>query len=185
MTIKASGRSALILAAGLFVCLAGPSQAATARTMRPRFEIRKRAGAPIALSKYTKHASHHSKELRAPQTPASRRRNRRRQESRRRRRRADDSNGRCRDPAIGRQRQCATGRPPIRRPATPRRCPRGPTIFVQAAPDNPADASQHRDPGGRRRSAQRRRSRAARATRQLARLAAASAELAAPRPQRQ
>jgi hypothetical protein len=30
MTIKASGRSALILATGLLVCLAGPSQAATA-----------------------------------------------------------------------------------------------------------------------------------------------------------
>ena len=29
MTIKASGRSALIIATGLFVCLAGPSQAAT------------------------------------------------------------------------------------------------------------------------------------------------------------
>lgn len=52
MTIKASGRSALILAAGLWVCFSGPSQAADGD---------KTAGAPIALNKYTKHASHHAK----------------------------------------------------------------------------------------------------------------------------
>jgi hypothetical protein len=53
MTIKASGRSALILAAGLWVCFSGPSQAAA--------DGDKTAGAPIALNKYTKHASHHAK----------------------------------------------------------------------------------------------------------------------------
>lgn len=51
MIIKASGRSALILATGLFVCFAGPSQAApgddTATT-------EKATGAPIALNKYAK-----------------------------------------------------------------------------------------------------------------------------------
>jgi hypothetical protein len=53
MTIKASGRSALILATGLFVCFAGPSQAA--------------AGADTAAAKsenatgVQKHGSRHSK----------------------------------------------------------------------------------------------------------------------------
>ncbi len=55
MIIKASGRSALILATGLFVCFAGPSQAApgddaTAATSQSE----KAAGAPIALNKYAK-----------------------------------------------------------------------------------------------------------------------------------
>jgi hypothetical protein len=63
MTIKANGRSALMLAAGLLVCFAGPSQAApasadnTAASSKPETA----AGAPIALSKYTKHASHQGK----------------------------------------------------------------------------------------------------------------------------
>jgi hypothetical protein len=62
MTIKANGRSALMLAAGLLICFAGPSQAApasadnTAASSKPET-----AGAPIALNKYTKHASRHSK----------------------------------------------------------------------------------------------------------------------------
>ncbi|MDO9382804.1 MAG: hypothetical protein Q7T86_08080 [Hyphomicrobiaceae bacterium] len=55
MIIKASGRSALILATGLFVCFAGPSQAepgddaATASSTS-----QKAAGAPIALNKFVK-----------------------------------------------------------------------------------------------------------------------------------
>src|SRR5260370_38512681 len=62
MTIKASGRSALILATGLFVCFAGPSQAEpgadeAAVTSKPESA----AGAPIDLSKYAKRAARHSK----------------------------------------------------------------------------------------------------------------------------
>ena len=55
MIIKASGRSALILATGLFVCFAGPSQAAPGddtATASPKSE--KAAGAPVALNKYAK-----------------------------------------------------------------------------------------------------------------------------------
>ena len=59
MTIKVSGRSALILATGLFVCLAGPSQAAgtdgTIASSKPE------SAAPIALSKFTKHSTRHGK----------------------------------------------------------------------------------------------------------------------------
>jgi hypothetical protein len=62
MTIKASGRSALILATGLFVCFAGPSQAEpgaddAAVTSKPESA----AGAPIVLNKYAKRAARHSK----------------------------------------------------------------------------------------------------------------------------
>jgi hypothetical protein len=60
---KASGRSALILATGLFVCFAGPSQAAAAgadsAAASPQSEAA--TGAPIALDKYTKHGSRHWK----------------------------------------------------------------------------------------------------------------------------
>jgi hypothetical protein len=62
MTIKASGRSALILAAGLFVCFAGPSQAAEggdSETPVVSKEASKAAGAPMVLKKYAK--SHHWK----------------------------------------------------------------------------------------------------------------------------
>ncbi len=64
MTINASGRAALIIATGLFVGLAAPSQAATdsdadAATATATAEAP--AGAPVKLSKYTKHASHHWK----------------------------------------------------------------------------------------------------------------------------
>jgi hypothetical protein len=63
MTIKANGRSALILATGLFVCfVAGPSQAAAgADNATASSKPENAAGAPIALNKYAKHASHHSK----------------------------------------------------------------------------------------------------------------------------
>ena len=62
MTVKASGCSALILATGLFVCFAGPSQAAAGAdnaTASPKPESA--AGAPIALNKYAKHGSRHWK----------------------------------------------------------------------------------------------------------------------------
>jgi hypothetical protein len=54
MRIEASGRSALILATGLLVCLAVPSQATTASDGKP---------APVAHAKYSKHVSHHWKHV--------------------------------------------------------------------------------------------------------------------------
>jgi hypothetical protein len=65
MTIKASGRSALILAAGLWICFAGPSQAAAdadsadypAASSKPE----NAAGAPMVLNKYVKHGPRHVK----------------------------------------------------------------------------------------------------------------------------
>jgi hypothetical protein len=65
MKIKASGRSALILAAGLWICFAGPSQAAAdadsadypAASSKPE----NAAGAPMVLNKYVKHGSRHGK----------------------------------------------------------------------------------------------------------------------------
>jgi len=62
MTIKASGRSALILATGLFVCFAGPSQAGPdADNAAVSSKPESAAGAPIALNKYTKHSARQSK----------------------------------------------------------------------------------------------------------------------------
>ncbi|SHJ65933.1 hypothetical protein SAMN05444159_1163 [Bradyrhizobium lablabi] len=63
MTIKANGRSALILAAGLLVGLAGPSQAEPASTddSAASTTSENAAGAPMALNKYTKHSSHPGK----------------------------------------------------------------------------------------------------------------------------
>jgi hypothetical protein len=64
MIIKASGRSALILAAGLFVCFAGPSQAAPgASDATASSKSDAAAGAPIALNKFAKHGAHHFKKL--------------------------------------------------------------------------------------------------------------------------
>ncbi|MFH1340687.1 MAG: hypothetical protein ABIL01_05645 [Pseudomonadota bacterium] len=63
MIIKASGRSALILATGLFVCFAGPSQAEPGDdTAIATSKSEKAAGAPIALNKYTKprHSKKHA-----------------------------------------------------------------------------------------------------------------------------
>jgi len=58
MKIKASGRSALILATGLFVGFAGPSQAAAATDnadyTAASTKSENTAGAPIALNKYAK-----------------------------------------------------------------------------------------------------------------------------------
>lgn len=62
MIIKASGRSALIVVTGLFVCFAGPSQAAPgADSATPTVSqpASKATGAPIVLKKYTK--SRHGK----------------------------------------------------------------------------------------------------------------------------
>jgi hypothetical protein len=59
MTIKAKGRSALILATGLLVCLAGPSQAAG--TDSTAASANAESAAPLALNKYTKQSAHHAK----------------------------------------------------------------------------------------------------------------------------
>ena len=56
MKIKGNGCSALILAAGLWVCLAGSSQAVTATDTTA---ARSTTGAPIVLNKYTRHSSRH------------------------------------------------------------------------------------------------------------------------------
>jgi hypothetical protein len=63
MTIKANGRSALILAAGFLVGFAGSSQAAPPSTDNSVASAKSEntAGAPIVLNKYTKHSSHQSK----------------------------------------------------------------------------------------------------------------------------
>ncbi len=62
MKIKASGRSALILATGLFVCFAGPSQAAAgADNGAPSVKSEDTAGAPAAPKKSAKHGSRHWK----------------------------------------------------------------------------------------------------------------------------
>ena len=61
MTIKASGRSALILAAGFIVCFAGPSHAAAGATNAAAGAKSETAGAPVALDKYAKHGARHWK----------------------------------------------------------------------------------------------------------------------------
>jgi hypothetical protein len=65
MKIKASGRSALILATGLFVCFVGPSQAAAAADnagyTAASTKSENTAGAPIALNKYAKRGPRHWK----------------------------------------------------------------------------------------------------------------------------
>ena len=61
MNIKASGRSALILATGLFVCFAAPSQAAGTDDASAGSNPENAAAAPIVLSKYAKHSAHHGK----------------------------------------------------------------------------------------------------------------------------
>lgn len=54
MMVKAGGRTAFILMTGLWVFLAGPSDATTA-------DDAKSTGAPVALNKYVKHGSRHGK----------------------------------------------------------------------------------------------------------------------------
>ena len=66
MTIKGSGRSALILATGLWVCLAGPSQAAAgANNAAASAKPESAAAAPIALNKHhwRKHARRKSSDV--------------------------------------------------------------------------------------------------------------------------
>jgi len=58
MTVKASGRSALILATGLFVCFAAPSQAAEDADAATAGSKSETAGAPAVLNRYAKHGSH-------------------------------------------------------------------------------------------------------------------------------
>jgi hypothetical protein len=60
MMIKASGRSALILATGFWVCFAGPSQAATSADSSATTS---KSAASVASSKYAKHTSHHFKKV--------------------------------------------------------------------------------------------------------------------------
>jgi hypothetical protein len=59
MTIKASGRSALILATGLLVCFAGPSQAAPSATATAKSETA--AGTSAESKKYIRQGSRHLK----------------------------------------------------------------------------------------------------------------------------
>jgi hypothetical protein len=61
MIIKASGRSALIVATGLFVCFAGPLQAAPGDTATASPKSEKAAGAPVALNTFAK--PRHSKKF--------------------------------------------------------------------------------------------------------------------------
>ncbi len=60
MTVKASGRSGLILAAGFMVCFAScPSQAATDTDDAAASSKSEDAGAPVALNQHGKRGSHH------------------------------------------------------------------------------------------------------------------------------
>ncbi|MGZ3351457.1 MAG: hypothetical protein ACXU89_21220 [Xanthobacteraceae bacterium] len=61
MTIKAIGPSGLLLAAGLFVCLAGPSPAAAGAEDAAGATKPETAGKPVALHKYARHGSLHGK----------------------------------------------------------------------------------------------------------------------------
>jgi hypothetical protein len=78
MNIKASGRSALIIAAGFWVCFSGPSQAAEdadGGAMVAKTETA--AGAPVALNKFTRksrhwrHASSHRKPVKVTSSEAA------------------------------------------------------------------------------------------------------------------
>jgi hypothetical protein len=59
MDMKASGRSALIITAGLWMCFAGPMRAteSDARASDSTAKTESAAGAPVALNKFTKHRS--------------------------------------------------------------------------------------------------------------------------------
>ena len=67
MNIKASGRSALIIAAGILIGFAGPlranENADDALTVSREASQPESAGAPIALKKFTKHSSRHTKKV--------------------------------------------------------------------------------------------------------------------------
>jgi hypothetical protein len=61
MKIIASGRLALLVATGLFVCFAGPSQAAPDNDGEASATSEAAAGAPMALNKYVKRSSRQGK----------------------------------------------------------------------------------------------------------------------------
>jgi len=61
MTNKASGRLALLVAAGLFVCFAGPSQAASGAEDTAAAAPSEAAGTPVVLHKFAGHAHHWKK----------------------------------------------------------------------------------------------------------------------------
>jgi hypothetical protein len=61
MTVKASGRSALILAAGLLLCCAAPSRAAVGTDNAATAAKPEKAGAPVTLHKIARHGPHHWK----------------------------------------------------------------------------------------------------------------------------
>jgi hypothetical protein len=70
MNIKASGRSALIIAAGFLVCFSGPLQAAEdADGGAAASKTESAAGAPIALNKFAKHKSRHWKQASSHRKP--------------------------------------------------------------------------------------------------------------------
>ena len=105
MTIKAIGRSALLLAAGLFVCFAGPSPAAAGAEDAAAATKPETAGAPVALHKYARHGSRHGKKYAhrdsgkvAPKASTGDKTADA----------ADDGDHSSADPAIGGQRQCPT-----------------------------------------------------------------------------
>ncbi len=142
MNIKANGRSALILATGLFVCFAGPSQAAAgADNATATSKSGNAAAAPLALDKNLKRPT--GKATRTA-NPARLRRNPPRTRNLPRTRKplhlTSPPTMAARRPPFRHRwptptRNC---RPPTRRPATPRRCRREPTISLQA--DGPAGA---------------------------------------------
>jgi len=75
MNIKASGRSALIIAAGFWVCVSGPLQAAEdADGGATASRTETAAGPPVALNKFTKKSRHwkHVSSQRKPVKAASR-----------------------------------------------------------------------------------------------------------------
>jgi hypothetical protein len=75
MNIKASGRSALIIAAGFWLCVSGPLQAAEdADGGAAAYTTEPAAGPPVALSKFTKKSRHwkHVSSQRKPVKAASR-----------------------------------------------------------------------------------------------------------------
>ena len=115
MNIKASGRSALILATGLWVCFAGPSQAASDSDADAATSTAEApAGAPVH-STNTPNTPRTTGKSTHTINPARWRRNppttRKPPLPRDRRRRQFARRPTSRDPGLGRQRQCATRHP--------------------------------------------------------------------------
>ena len=61
MTFKASGRSAMMLAMGLFVCFAGPSHATAGADNAAATAKSENAGVPVTMHKYARLGTHHWK----------------------------------------------------------------------------------------------------------------------------